>query len=313
MEESRRQTSTRVCEAQVDEKNVSRRKFLQTSFMAGAVLLTGCRGNRGPGRARGQGYQTPDSAAPKPAAFPWPDGNRAAVSLTFDDACASQITTGIPVLDNHGVKATFYVNTWGVEGHEDDWKKAIARGHEIGNHSLTHPCSVNYAFSRKNALEDYTLERMEKDILDASAGIEKDLRVRPKTFAYPCGQMFVGRGANCQSYVPLVAKHFIAGRGSHSGTVNEPMRSDLARLAAIDIDAGGLPRLKELVDLAVASGGWLILFGHEITPKAQGGLSVRTLESLCRYMLKLDKGVWVDTVANIATYVLDARKKVTQK
>ena len=40
------------------------------------------------------------------------------------------------------------------------------------------------------------LERIEKDILDASESIQKNLGVRATTFGYPCGQFFVGRGAD---------------------------------------------------------------------------------------------------------------------
>jgi hypothetical protein len=293
----------------MDGNNVSCRVLLGSLFVAMAVLLTGCTGAGAPGVPLAGDYTTTDPTASEPAAFTWPKGKRAAVSLTFDDARASQLINGIPILAKHGIRVTFYVSTWGVEGHEDGWRKAIAVGHEIGNHSLTHPCSVNYEFSRPNALEDYTLGRMEKDILAANTFIERTLGVRPKTFAYPCGQMFVGRGRDCQSYVPLVAKHFTAGRRAYSRTFNQPALSDLARLAAVDIDVGGLPRLKKLVDQTVAGGGWLILAGHEITTDAKDGLPADTLDALCRYMLGPDKGVWVDTVGNIATYVTNARNE----
>jgi len=40
--------------------------------------------------------------------FHWPQGKRAAISLTFDDARASQVDNGIPILDEYSVKATIY-------------------------------------------------------------------------------------------------------------------------------------------------------------------------------------------------------------
>ena len=48
----------------------------------------------------------------KPVAndFKWPEGKKMAISLTFDDARLSQIDKGIPLLDKHGVKGTFYVS-----------------------------------------------------------------------------------------------------------------------------------------------------------------------------------------------------------
>lgn len=39
--------------------------------------------------------------------FNWPQGKKAAISLTFDDARFSQSDTGTLFLDRYGVKATF--------------------------------------------------------------------------------------------------------------------------------------------------------------------------------------------------------------
>ena len=79
-------------------------------------------------------------------AITWPDGKKAAVSLSFDDARLSQVDTGIPVLDEFEVKATFYLSVEAMRERLDGWKKAAANGHEIGNHSMTHPCSGNFAW-----------------------------------------------------------------------------------------------------------------------------------------------------------------------
>src|SRR5438067_1907438 len=78
------------------------------------------------------------------------------------------------------------------------WRTAIARGHEVGNHTVNHPCSGNYVWCR-NHLEDYTLARMEKELTDAQKSIQAALGVVPTTFAYPCGNKFVGRGQGTQS------------------------------------------------------------------------------------------------------------------
>lgn len=42
-------------------------------------------------------------------AFKWPEGKKAAISLTFDDARLSQVDTGISLLNQYGVKATFFL------------------------------------------------------------------------------------------------------------------------------------------------------------------------------------------------------------
>ena len=55
-----------------------------------------------------------DPSAPQPA-FRWPDGKRAALSLSFDDARLSQVDRALPIMDAHDVKGTFYVSLGRVE------------------------------------------------------------------------------------------------------------------------------------------------------------------------------------------------------
>src|SRR5271167_303221 len=124
--------------------------------------------------------------------FLWPNEKRAAVSLSFDDARASQVDTGLALLNEHHVKVTFFVQANNISHRVEGWKKAVADGHEIGNHSMTHPCTGNYAFSRHNALEDYSLQMMAAQLDEANSEIQRLLGVKPRTFAYPCGQKFVG-------------------------------------------------------------------------------------------------------------------------
>ena len=52
--------------------------------------------------------------------------------------------------------------------------------------------------------------------------------MKPRTFAYPCGQRFVGRGFEVRSYVPPVAERSLAGRGYLDESANDPAVCDLA-------------------------------------------------------------------------------------
>ena len=130
--------------------------------------------------------QVPNADSTHPAkTFRWPNGRRAAVSLSFEDARVSQIDTGLGLFKRQHVKVTFFVQAENIRKRLDGWKKAVADGHEIGNHSNTHPCTANYSFSRLNALEDYTLEMISAQLDGANAEIEDLLGVKPRTFAYP--------------------------------------------------------------------------------------------------------------------------------
>lgn len=241
--------------------------------------------------------------------FVWPKGKRAAVSLTFDDARESQLDVGIPLLNRYGVKATFYVLPIGVKPRLSAWKDVVNAGHEIGNHSLNHPCSGNFPFIKENALEYYTLERMADELDTSNLAIERMLGVRPTSFAYPCGQTFVGRGQNVQSYVPLIAQRFLTGRTAGNGVANKPGFCDLAQITGINITGVSVDQIRALVEEAAKKGSWLVLYGHE--NGISSGFQVtqtETLAVLCEYVNNPQNEIWVATVREVATYIDSHRK-----
>src|SRR5690606_234668 len=140
------------------------------------------------------------------SSVPMPGDARMALSLSFDDGRASQVDVGLDVFARHDARVTLYVVPSAVEARLDGWKRAVAAGHEIGNHSLTHSCSGNFPFAREKALEQHTLARMRAELVEANERIAALLGTTPRTFAYPCGQTFVGRGRDTRSYVPVVAE-----------------------------------------------------------------------------------------------------------
>ncbi|TVR54721.1 MAG: polysaccharide deacetylase [Spirochaetaceae bacterium] len=233
----------------------------------------------------------------------WPGGFRAALSLTFDDARPSQLDNGLPVFAEFGVKVTFYVSSAGVAARRDEWLDVVRDGHEIGNHTLNHPCSGNFVFSRNVALEDYTLARMQDEITGADRFIDDQLGLRPKTFAYPCGQTFVGRGRACRSYVPLVAERFLAGRGYRGESANDPEFCDLSRLDAAGCDNSSADDLVRLIDSARSAGAWLILCGHEIgNSDDRLNTDPAALRRALEYALH-DTDIWIAPVAEVASHV----------
>src|SRR5205823_14432449 len=114
----------------------------------------------------------------------------------------------------------------------------------------THPCTANYSFSRLNALEDYTLEMMATQLDGANAEIQDLLGVKPRTFAYPCGQKFVGRGLDVRSYVPLVAERFLVGRGYLDESANDPHVCDLAQAMGTSFDDMEFEQMRNQVEQA---------------------------------------------------------------
>ena len=239
--------------------------------------------------------------------FPWPEGKKAALSLTWDDARLSQPDVGAPLLDKYGVKATFFVVPSSVKKRLDGWKKVVAAGHEIANHSVNHPCSGNFPWSRKFALEEYTIDRMRAELQDANRQINEVLGVRMETFAYPCGQKFVGRGVETRSYVPIIASDFLAGRGWMDEAANDPFYCDLAQLTGVEMDGKSLKDLRTQVEEARKNGGWLVLGGHEMGKDGRQTTRLSELKRLLEYVRKPENGIWVAPMGVVAKYVRDHR------
>jgi peptidoglycan/xylan/chitin deacetylase (PgdA/CDA1 family) len=237
----------------------------------------------------------------------WPAGRPAAVSFSFDDARLSQIDRGLGVLARHGVRATFYVSLPNLEERLAGWGDAVSAGHEIGNHTLTHPCSGNFAFSHENALEDMTLEDMGRELDEASSRIDALLGIRPATFAYPCGNTFVGRGRYTRSYVPLVADRFLAARGYLNGQTNDPERCDPSQLVSVGLDRAPQSYARDLVETAAGEGSWLIFTAHDIGAGDEEPLSVDVDALEAVLSLAAERGLWVGTVAEVARHVMQKR------
>jgi len=255
----------------------------------------------------GQSYGI-DNSTGADEGFIWPDGKKMALSLTFDDARLSQVDTGIPLLDKYGVKATFYVSPGSMIKRSDKWRMAVIKGHEIGNHSLLHPCSGNFTWSRDKALEDYTLHMMITELDSASRLIKEILGVHPVSFAYPCGQTFIGRGINVQSYVPLIAFLFESGRGWLNEAPNDPAFCDLSQLNGTELDGKSFEQVLKLIETAKANGYWLILAGHEMNEEGFQTSQLKTIESICKYATDPANGIWIASVHNIASFIKQKRQ-----
>lgn len=241
--------------------------------------------------------------------FPWPENKKIALSLAFDDARVSQIDSGIPLLDKYAVRATFYVLTNNVKQRIDGWRKAIKSGHDIGNHTSLHPCSQDYDWGHRNSLENYTLPRMQNDLENENIVLGELLGISPVSFAYPCGQTFVGEGVNTKSYVPLVAKLFETGRLYSGGTVN-PLFCDFAKLPSENLDNRTFEQIIELINTAKKNKKWLILTGHDIgySTKIQTS-SLKTLDEICKYAADPANEIWIDNVQNVSNYIKNIRKE----
>lgn len=231
---------------------------------------------------------------------PWPAGCEGAVSLTFDDGMPSQLERAVPLLKDHGLTGTFYINPRG-----DDWKsklepwRAVAQaGHEIGNHTVNHPCSCAFKEQREGGLEQMTLDDIETEIAEGKRRIMAAIpEQKACTFCYPCYHAHVGEGPTRQSYVPIVAGYHPAGRGK-GDYGNHPVTADLHHLYSFPVERYAASEMIGLIEEYAAQGRWTILTFHGIHA---GHLSVADVDfiGVCKHLQINKNRLWTAPVITV--------------
>ena len=239
-----------------------------------------------------------------------PHGCTGADSLTFDDGQASQLERAIPLMNTHGLCGTFYLCPRGDDYQEKlaPWAAAHARGHEMGNHTLSHTCSRNFNNTPGAAgLETMSLEDVEADILGAERRLRELFPRQSRSFCYPCYMTHVGEGLRRQSYVPVVAKHFVAARASGEyGFCNHAINSDLACLAAQPCERMTGPEMVGLAERAARQGRWLILAFHGLEC-GRLGTALCEFQELVEHLAAHRERIWTAPVAQVAEHLLGVR------
>jgi polysaccharide deacetylase family sporulation protein PdaB len=99
------------------------------------------------------------------------------ISISFDCAWGVEYTDEIlNIMDEYGVKCTFFAVEFWVERYPEYAKKIVERGHELGTHSKTHP-----------KMSELTEEKMREELLSSSKKIEEITGVKPQLFRPPFG------------------------------------------------------------------------------------------------------------------------------
>ena len=110
------------------------------------------------------------------------DTDEQVIALTFDDGPTPEYTDSVlALLADKDVKATFFVIGADVEKHQQETRAIIDAGHELGNHTYTHP-DMTLA-SETDAATEVT----RTDTAIRAAGYSGDIHVRP-----PFGKKLIG-------------------------------------------------------------------------------------------------------------------------
>ena len=112
------------------------------------------------------------------------DRGRASLALTFDDGPSESTPALLELLAKFGARATFFMCGSNVERLPEVARAVALAGHEIGNHSDTHP-----------RLDFRSEEFMYRELAEAQRKIEAATGSAPKLFRAPYGVRWFGLGA----------------------------------------------------------------------------------------------------------------------
>jgi peptidoglycan/xylan/chitin deacetylase (PgdA/CDA1 family) len=194
------------------------------------------------------------------------------VSFTFDDVPDSAYTNGAAVLENNGVRGTFYIAS-GTLGSADAHWRVIDRGqvralhdqgHEIGCHTFTH---VPVEQLNAHALAE-ECRRNRETLLDVCPDI------RLTNFCYPYGRASLTRKRELEQRFDTCRGIY---EGINAGTI------DLGMLRVIELyDRTLTPeKLQNVLRETRERNGWLIFYTHDVaTPPSWIGCSPRLLQTV---------------------------------
>ncbi|GAC16579.1 polysaccharide deacetylase family protein [Aliiglaciecola lipolytica] len=225
----------------------------------------------------------------------FPNGERIAVSLSYDDALDSQLDKVVPALNRHDLRASFYVyaSADSFSSRLEDWRAVAKFGHELGNHSLYHVCSgsaPNRDWVAEHAdLDKRSVAHMRAEISIANSLLQALDGQTQRTFTIPCGDVNAG-GKN---YLPAVEDLFVAikGMGLEDGSevLHAPSAVDGETL--INYVRNAKPGTKVVSILFHGVGGDHL----QVTEQAH--------EALLQYLAKHREQYWVDSYINIMRHM----------
>jgi peptidoglycan/xylan/chitin deacetylase (PgdA/CDA1 family) len=235
-------------------------------------------------------------------------GRRCAVSLTYDDALNVDLDNVVPLLDSLGLRATFYVTGSfpGFRSRIRDWAVVGKEGHELGNHTLFHPCRGGEPgrewVQPDYDLRTYTIRRITDEMETASTLLEALDGKRKRTFAYPCGDM----EADDTSYVEEVAKLFPGARGVE-GRMQGLDDMNLYNIGAYLINGQSGDELISLVKKAMESGSFLVFLFHGVGGEHALNVSLQAHRELLYFLKHHENEIWVVPVIDVVEFVKERR------
>ncbi|WP_188150144.1 polysaccharide deacetylase family protein [Teredinibacter waterburyi] len=229
---------------------------------------------------------------------------RAAVSLTYDDSLNVHIDRVAPALEARDLLGTFYITSFfePFRARVNDWRRLAHNGHELGNHTLFHPCEGSGPgrgwVSPHLDLSKWTAQRVADNILMNNTLLEAVDGRKERTLAFPCGDTLAG-GA---SYLDRVESEFVALR-SVGGTAPKFTEVDLAAIPSYMVNGNSFADLKAQVDNAIAEERWLVFLFHGVGGEHSLDVAAEVHDQLLDYLQLKREQVWVAPTVTVAKYI----------
>jgi peptidoglycan/xylan/chitin deacetylase (PgdA/CDA1 family) len=237
------------------------------------------------------------------------NNKQCAVVLTYDDAIDVDLDNVLPALDSLKLKGTFYLigSSPVINKRLAEWRLAAKHGHELGNHSMFHPCDGNLPgrsfITPDDDLSKYTVERVVKEIrinntlLKAIDG--KDVR----TFAYPCGDRKIG---NVNFYDQL-KNDFAGARGVTEG-LQTASQVDLTNIDCYPINGQSAEYMIDLVKKAQQTHTLLVFLFHGVGGGHNLNVGLKEHSQLLHYLKAHEKDIWIAPMVDVAEKIKVAQK-----
>lgn len=236
--------------------------------------------------------------------IPWPKGAKAAVSLSYDDALASQLDNAAPALNHYGFKGSFYLtlSAKSVNERYEDWRAIAKQGHELGNHTINHACRASLPnrqwIDKKNNLDNKTMAQITKEIIEANQLLNAIDGQTIRTFTLPCTDNIV----EGKDLLPEIAPYFV-GIKSHIGVIPSSMKYFNPMDAPVIAPSGVTGQeLIEQVKLAAQHNSIVSFTFHGIGADHLA-ISIDAHQQLLDYLAKNRAIYWVDTYRNISLHI----------
>jgi peptidoglycan/xylan/chitin deacetylase (PgdA/CDA1 family) len=152
--------------------------------------------------------------------FHWPHEAEAAVCLSYDDGMPCHVDLVAPMLEEFGFRGTFYtpINS-DIIARPDAWRDVARRGHELGNHTIFHPCRRPIAEPPEaearawNNLSRFDAARFGNELKVSNFALRLLDGHTERTYGNTCHNVSIGPDDSAERIEPILAEFFVAGRG----------------------------------------------------------------------------------------------------